>query len=130
MWAKGQSGNPRGRPKTAPIFREFREKSYQDFIASLRLYGSENKAQIQARLDDPETPMFQRIFLTMVQRAEFDHDYLKTLLERLWGKVKDEVRVENVNPVREELQALSVVDLMEIIRSCDAAPGQWELPPP
>lgn len=71
---KGQSGNPRGRPKQT--------KEQQDALEAIRSLAAETPAVLQAILRDEEAPPSQRL------------KAVELVLERTYGKAEATVKVE------------------------------------
>lgn len=117
---KGVSGNPSGKPRQDPTIRAFKETTYKDFITHLQRYGSFSAAEMKADLERPDATMFELIFGKIIaQAAAGEKDGRQVLLERLWGKVKEEVRLEQSNPIKEAMSQLSAEELLKLIRSED-----------
>ncbi len=113
-----ESGNPKGRPKKDPAVSAFREMATNDLANIFGQFGQGTRAQALKVLDDPNTTMNQRIFLRIMVKAEAgDKDALNVWLDRSLGKVKEQIEIEKVNPVREELKKLSVDELLAIMKS-------------
>jgi hypothetical protein len=116
---KGVSGNPSGRPKEDPAIRKFKETTYKDFIDQLQKYGSLSMDEMEADLRRKDATMFERIFGKIIQQAaNGERDGRQVLLERLWGKVKDQVEVTNSKDKENEelLNMIPVDELVAIVR--------------
>lgn len=96
----GQSGNPSGRPKLDPDIKRLRGLTRDQFkdLANIILTGTQE--DLQRLLDQPETSMLTqwicRVALSGAERG--DYRTLDELLNRLIGKVKDEVDVNLIRP--------------------------------
>ncbi len=89
---KGQSGNPGGRRKETSEVTLFKKTTYEEFINYLQKYGSMTKTAMKKELEKSSTSMFETIFARIIfQAAMGEKDARQVLLERLWGKVKDQV---------------------------------------
>lgn len=110
---KGQSGNPGGVSKVARAMKNFQKLSHEEFLTKLQLFGSATKAQLQEILDDPETKVFDLIFIKILHDAvEGKSDARQVLLERLWGKVKE----MDITPVfAEEHNMMKRIPVAELI---------------
>lgn len=87
---KGEVRNPMGRPPLEPLLKDLRETSFKDFCLLIQHYGALRSSEIVKRLEEDLTG-FERIVARMVFSAGMgDKDALKVLLERLWGKVREE----------------------------------------
>lgn len=107
-YKKGQSGNPGGVPKAAGRIKAFRELTYQQFIDSLQRFGNFSPAEIEKELKRPDITMFEMMFARIVKEAAEGKEASRELLiNRLWGKVKEEIDF-NVR-----LKAMSEAELIE-----------------
>src|SRR5258707_605126 len=85
---KGQSGNPKGRPKTKGALQEFRTCSYEDFIRKLQKYGAFTVDEMEVELQRTDIPMFDLMFAKVVADAATGNAVARSvILERLWGRV-------------------------------------------
>lgn len=104
----GVSGNPGGRPRLPEDVAEARKLNRVEFdrIANRYLYMSSDEAK--AALQRPDCPMIEKIVGTIIIKGiqGGDHARLGFLLDRILGKVKDTVEIENKGfgalPSREE----------------------------
>lgn len=79
-WKKGQSGNPKGRPPVKRI-----EKLFQDFLYEV---ARSKDGQERQRME----VILHRLF---ANAANGDHKAIQTLLDRAFGKPKQEVAMVN-----------------------------------
>lgn len=87
----GVSGNPSGKPPLPPEIREFRKTSYVEFLSHLQKYGGMSTKELNADLARDEVTQFEKICGKIVGLAgEGDKDARRDLLDRLWGKVKEQ----------------------------------------
>lgn len=96
-WAKGQSGNPNGRPKLTPEQRKLIKMSRQLVSKLLVELCHSTDAELQEMLADPNVPRVEKIFIECL----VDPDAIKSatfLLDRVVGKVKDELEVSTPKP--------------------------------
>lgn len=95
----GKSGNKRGRPQLPDHVREFKRYSYEHFIEKVQEFSMLTKEQLKTRIKDPSTTMFDLMFATAVtQASEGDKDARNLIIDRLWGKIKEEVDIKLVKP--------------------------------
>src|SRR4051794_6724754 len=96
----GKSGNPGGRPKLDPDVKKLRELTKEQFkeLATILLHGTQE--DLQHLLDKPDTSMLTQWLarVAMVGSERGDYSTLDNLLNRLIGKVKDEVEVSLPKP--------------------------------
>jgi hypothetical protein len=88
---KGVSGNPGGRPPLTDEERQARRLSREQFAEVANLLLSRNREELQKILDDPKTPYFMELMIKLM--FEMKYDELDKMLNRLIGKVPDEVNV-------------------------------------
>lgn len=113
---KGVSGNPGGRKKESPIVSQFRKTSYEDFINYLNKYGAMNQAEMKAEIERVDCTMFEKIFGRIIyQAAQGEKDGRQVLLERLWGKVKDQVEFTQNSANQETEDLLRKIPLSELV---------------
>ena len=95
----GQSGNPLGPPVLPPEVKEARKLTRIEFERIASQYMQMTKEEITKKLQDPKSTTLELIVMTIIHKAVKDGDQhrLDFLLNRLIGKVKDEVDV-NVYP--------------------------------
>lgn len=96
---KGQSGNPGGKRKMDPLVKKIKETTYIEFVTSLHKYGSLTKKEITSQLLRDDISMFEIMFCQIVaSAAKGDKDARNVLLDRLWGKAKEE-NLHALNPI-------------------------------
>jgi hypothetical protein len=89
---KGRSGNPGGRPKAEEDIQRFKLVTLQDFMTHLTKYGALNRQEIAQEIARPEATMFELVVGNIVAgAAKGDKNARQVLLERLWGKVKEQM---------------------------------------
>ena len=115
VFVKGKSGNISGRPKMDPALKKFKETTYKDFLGGLQKYGAYSPKEMEAELERANITMFEMMFGNIVYTAaKGDKDARALLLDRLWGKVKDQVQ-SDTNPLTEELKQLTLKQLLELV---------------
>lgn len=116
LFKKGQSGNPSGRAKQDPQIRAFRELTYKEFIGQLQKYGHQTPEEIKEDLARKDVTMFEKIFGKIIlQAAEGEKDGRQVFLERLWGKVKDQVEVSQASSNKEAEELLKKIPMAELV---------------
>lgn len=113
-WKPGQSGNPSGRPKDPPGMSELRKltrQTYKELVELMLLDKWDELAKIRA---NPKERPLKRLLASVLVQADRKGDIhaLDKLLERVIGKVKEEVHVSG-KPVVIEYGAESVELKME-----------------
>lgn len=100
-WKKGQSGNPKGRPKGSTniirqALRELTVDTYREVIETV-LKG--NTAALQEIIDNPETPVIQVGVAKAFMKAMKAGDYavIERIAERIVGKIPDEINLVSKN---------------------------------
>jgi len=109
MYKPGQSGNPGGRPKDAI------DRKKVDAI--MNKFSHLSRAQLEAKVNSPETTMLELMIASVMVRAVKDGDAsrLNFLLDRSIGKVKDVVETYNHN-FDEELDKIPKENVIELLR--------------
>lgn len=118
---KGQSGNPSGRPRANPLLRAVKETSYAEFLLGLQKYGKLTRDEMQAELQRSDLTMFELLFGQIVDSAaRGDKDARQLLLDRLWGKVKEEVRLQTViDPREQEIARMTTEQQLKLAGTTD-----------
>ena len=116
---KGNKANPGGRPKQPPELKALRETSYKEFLQGMQKYGQLTRAEMAKELQDPSLTMFELMFGQIVaSAAKGDKDARQTLLDRLWGKVKDKIEYTDVTEQeREKIKRMSMNELIETVKT-------------
>lgn len=98
-WKKGESGNPSGRPKDPPGLKRLKNLSREELVevGNLVIKGNLDALRLVARDKDATAlkTMIAAVCVKVIERG--DMQSLDILLNRLIGKVKDEVEVSGAN---------------------------------
>lgn len=96
----GQSGNPGGRPKTPEDLREGRKLNQHELERVINKLLYLDKGQLQEVVRNPETPMLELIAASILAQAaqKGDQQRLEFVLQRMIGKVKDQLEVTTPTP--------------------------------
>jgi hypothetical protein len=92
----GQSGNPTGRPALTPEEKQYRRLSreqFADVMNKLLAYPRETLLKIAGA---PDTPMFMELAIKYLDTM--DYKSFDLLLNRLIGKVPDDINLNQVKP--------------------------------
>jgi hypothetical protein len=94
-WKPGESGNPEGRVKLPEDIRTAKKLNKIELERLLNLYLTLSDDEIKARLSTSETPQLEKMIASIVTKAidHGDQQRLTFILDRLVGKVKDEIDV-------------------------------------
>lgn len=94
-WKPGQSGNPAGRAKLPAWMRESRSMNKEKFHGLLNEYIHRPATELVEIMKDPTTPTLELMVIKVVMEAikHGDEKKLGFLLDRLIGKVREEVHV-------------------------------------
>lgn len=94
----GQSGNPSGRPTLPADIKSFKETTYHDFIRKLQEIGHFTVEELQEYVARKDITAFDRIFaLVIAKAAQGDNVARQVLFDRLWGKVPDQLKLDQNN---------------------------------
>jgi hypothetical protein len=113
-WVSGQSGNPDGRPAVPEDIKRIRKLTNDEIkeVGSLLLNGKQS--ELQAMVDSDETPILKKWMANVsIQGLKTgDMTRLDALLNRLVGKVKDEIDVNLIpRPVIIEKHDGTIVEM-------------------
>ena len=96
----GQSGNPGGKVKIPDDIKEARKLTQLDLERVINSLLYLTKEALQAKIKDPQTPMIEMIAASIMAQAAVkgDHMRLDFILQRMIGKVKDQLEVSTPTP--------------------------------
>lgn len=96
----GQSGNPSGRPKVPRDILEARKLNQVELERAVNRLIWLPRAELRALIENPETPMFEMMLASIVAQAaqKGDQTRLEFILQRILGKVKDQLEVSTPKP--------------------------------
>lgn len=96
----GQSGNPTGKPKDSPELRKLKNLTKQELVDVATMVVKGNLPDLKDIARDPTAPvvrvMLAAVCIKIIQKG--DMSALNILLDRLVGKVKDELYLTTDNP--------------------------------
>lgn len=95
-WKKGQSGNPSGVTALPRDVLEAKKTNRVSLERTLNEFLMLNRLELQKRLQNQSATMLELAVGTIVAKAAKDGDQIRLnfILDRLIGKVKDQVKVE------------------------------------
>lgn len=101
----GKSGNPNGRPTLPEDIKQARALNKIELDRMLNEMIHLTKAELQAKIADPKTTALELMACSVVAKGVQggDHMRLGFLLDRLVGKVKDQVEVSSPEGFRIEV---------------------------
>ena len=110
---KGEVNNPKGRPRLPAHVKEARKLNKVKFEEILQKYVTHNLKGLKDALNDPDTPAIELAVVKILHESikTGDQRRLEFILDRLIGKVKEEVKFEG--------QVHSVLDLVKMYVSDD-----------
>jgi hypothetical protein len=96
----GQSGNPGGKVKVPEDIKEARKLNQVELERIINKYLAMSRDEVKAAIGAPSTPMMELMVASIVAQAaqKGDHQRLDFVLNRLVGKVKDQIEVKQVTP--------------------------------
>ncbi len=111
----GQSGNPRGyRPATKEV-KAIRLMRDEYLVTQLYKMGTETKPVLQAIIKNPESIMFDVMFAKCWLQAGDGNDRARqVIVERLWGKVSDQVAVDVKTTLKDSMADMPTEDLVKL----------------
>lgn len=95
----GVSGNPAGRPKADPIANALKKLTLKSYQRVIRTVVKGNVAQLEAIAKDPKSSALEVAVASCFARAIRKGEYgvVEKMIERLIGKVPDELHVKSKN---------------------------------
>jgi hypothetical protein len=96
----GQSGNPGGRVKLPDDIKEARKLNVVEFERAMNKCLYLTPANLELLLSAEETPVIEHLIGAVIKRGIKDgsHAHLDFVLNRLVGKVKDQLEVDGLAP--------------------------------
>lgn len=80
---------------TKAELRQLRRTTMREFLDSLQRFGQMTHKELDVELKREDATVFEHIFASVVAAAATgDKDCRQIVLERLWGKPKDEAAVQ------------------------------------
>lgn len=118
-WPKGVSGNPHGRRPIPESLQGIRSLSLIETIKIISKYARMTKKEMRAVQEDQNTSVLDLSIISIFQASmrEADHSKLNFLLDRCVGKVKDQLEGDDDLDEREQLQKLSVNELLTLVKT-------------
>lgn len=108
-WQKGQSGNPRGRPRKlfSDLAKELKEQGYENVTPSRLVEAYEMliglpASKLKEIMQDEDQPVVFKILIKGLTSSK-GVDVLERILDRAHGKARQIVEIDNL---REKVQAL------------------------
>ena len=98
---KGQSGNPKGRPKMDPELLSVSKMTHSYITAVINKYSAMTRAEIQAKIKAEDTPMIECTIASIYVKALQSGDYMRlnALLDRAIGKVTEQLEVKSSHTI-------------------------------
>lgn len=98
-WKKGQSGNPDGGKKHNPELKAIKNLTEKELIEVANMVIKGTMDELLETREDPESTVLQRMLASVAVRVmkKGDMHAMDILLNRMIGKVKDKIDVNNMN---------------------------------
>lgn len=116
---KGVSGNPGGFTKLREDLRGIKSLTQLEVCKLVSKYARSTRLELDDRKLDPATPALElaiaSIFLESIKKGDFMR--LGFLLDRAIGKVPEMIEDDEVKDEREELQKLSMKELLTLVKT-------------
>lgn len=99
-WAPGQSGNPNGRPKLPQDVKEARELTRASFTRLINKYLHSTPDVLKEVITNPTSLVIDAIVCKILLECGQKGDTMRLafIIERLLGKVKEEVEISTPRP--------------------------------
>ena len=97
-WKPGETGNPNGGPGLPKDLREARKVNQMELERAINKMTSLTEPELEALIASPGTLVFDKFVANIVKLGMRDGDErrMEFILQRMIGKVPDQVRVEAV----------------------------------
>lgn len=97
---KGQSGNPGGKVKLPEDIKQARKLNQVELERIINKYLYMDRDAVKEAISSPSTPMMELMVASIVAQAaqKGDHARLEFVLQRMIGKVKDQLEVSTPKP--------------------------------
>ena len=96
VWEKGESGNPKGRPKKIhPQFMTTQTYKLCEINDTIQHIVGMNEEQLQNLIDDPNATVLEKTVANSLRKSlsKGRLDSLETLLNRVYGKPNEKVDI-------------------------------------
>jgi hypothetical protein len=106
-WKKGQSGNPKGKPKRDPDVIAATKLTRENVERAISKYLKCSYEDLKKLIAEKKGQNVELIIARIIEKAISSADYqgMNFLLDRLIGKVKDKVEVTKHEPVIIEMKS-------------------------
>jgi hypothetical protein len=96
----GQSGNPKGGPGLPKDLREARKLGQLELERAVNRLIYLSRSELRAVIENPDTPMFDITIASIIAQAaqKGDQQRLEFVLNRIIGRVKDQIEITQPKP--------------------------------
>ncbi len=121
MWKKGQSGNPKGGLAHDPALKKLKRLTKDEMIEIGSMVVKGSVASLRAIAKDPNESALKCMMAAVAVRTivKGDPKALDALLNRLIGKVKDEVHVSNPDGTLRDKLSMSQAERAALIATME-----------
>ncbi len=117
-WVKGQSGNPGGVPQLPPELKAIKSLTQIEITKLISKFARMSPSQMFVAMKDPNNSIIELTICSIFQQSLEKGDFtrLSFLLDRCVGKVRDVVEDDESLDERQELQKLSMKELLTLVK--------------
>ena len=115
IWEKGESGNPKGRPKKLVPSMKMEGYKLPEINDTIQHIISMNHEQLKSVLDNPEATILEKTvanaLVTSLKKGTLEN--IETLLNRVYGKPKEKVEMETKGETNIKIQIIKNDNLIK-----------------
>lgn len=114
IWEKGESGNPKGRPKKLVPSMKMEGYKLVEINDTIQHIISMNQEQLKSVMDNPKATILERSVANalMMSFKKGTLENIETLLNRVYGKPKEKVEMETKGETNIKIQIIKNDNLL------------------